>query len=115
MEGSEDGMVIVFGPVCPDLVEYFIATDGYLSPDAGKQEEQRYADILERLEILPHATLQNYSEQLNEIVAWEEAIGIFGDDGVGNIAEDFDMRLGPRFMSSQYPVESDFQGCGGLL
>ena len=104
-----------FGPVHPKLTEFVIAADGFLSPDSGPDEERRYSSMLSGMLKLPKTTLYNCGKQLNEIIAWEESLGIYGEYGIGNIAEDFYMRLGPLFMSSQYADELNLEGCGGFL
>lgn len=110
MSKGEEAQIVVFGPVNPKLADYIIAADEYLTPGSGELEDQRHSDMVGRLERLSPETLLSYGERLSEIVAWEESLGFYGDDGIGDIKNDFNARLGPLFMNREYLDEADLKG-----
>jgi hypothetical protein len=115
MTEGKEAQIVAYGPVYHKLANYIIAADEYLEPGSGRLEDQRHSAMVGGLERLPPETLLIYGEQLGGMVAWEESLGIYGDDGIGDVRNDFYARLGPLFMHLQYADDIKLEGCGGLL
>jgi hypothetical protein len=106
-------------PLCfmkPELSGYMIAFENAQEPEAGVVEEARYDNSVWGLERLSPRTLVKYGALLDEIAAWGEQHGFFGDDyGVGQVRKDFNTMFGHRFMGLEYVGGSQLEGSGGLL
>jgi hypothetical protein len=80
--------------VDPLLSDYIMAADEYFSPGSGAAEKRRYFEAVELLEKLLPEKLAEFGECLDLMVSTLEEDGIYGEDGIGEVRDDFGSRFG---------------------